>query len=106
MNHEFGSDVLKITPGHDTNHYAIGEFHRLYVINNIGRDAAFSENAFDFSGLDCFNASKKVWYTLVHQNLVIEVKDHSSHVLRIQRGGEVIEPPATTKWATYTKHQK
>src|SRR5699024_6703834 len=42
---EFGTGVVKVTPAHDFNDYAVGERHGLEVINILTLEAHINENA-------------------------------------------------------------
>lgn len=98
VDREFGTGALKITPGHDANDYELGKKHSLQIINIMNRDATLNENAGAFSGLDRFDARKKVWEQIEALGLAIKVEDHVSRVPRSQRGGEIIEPLVSTQW--------
>src|SRR5690625_2239613 len=58
---EFGTGVVKVTPAHDFNDYAVGERHDLELINILTLDARINENApAAYQGLDRFEARKKI----------------------------------------------
>ena len=48
---EFGSGVVKITPAHDFNDYAVGIRHKLPMINILNRNGTLNENAGAYAGL-------------------------------------------------------
>ena len=57
----FGTGVVKVTPAHDTNDYAVGQRHQLPIIGVLTLDAAINDNAPEkYRGLDRFVARKKV----------------------------------------------
>ena len=98
VDREFGTGVLKITPGHDHNDYEIGKRHQLSIINIMNKDGTINSNGGSFEGLDRFDARKKLWAAMDGKDLVIKVEDHVNRVPRTQRGGEVIEPLVSTQW--------
>ena len=47
---EFGTGVVKITPGHDPNDFEVGRRHGLQEINIMNDDATINENGAKFDG--------------------------------------------------------
>lgn len=96
---EFGTGVVKVTPAHDTNDYAVGQRHQLPIIGVLTLDAAINDNAPEkYRGLDRFDARKSVVADLEEQGLLVEVKKHKLMVPRCARTGQVIEPMLTDQW--------
>jgi len=95
---EFGTGALKITPGHDPHDYEIGQRHNLALINILNKDATLNENAGPYTGLDRFEARKKLWEDMRAQGLVIKEEPYMLNVPRSMRGGEIIEPLVSTQW--------
>ena len=95
----FGTGVVKVTPAHDTNDYAVGQRHKLPIIGVLTLDAAINDNAPEkYRGLDRFVARKAVVADLEAQGLLVEVKKHKLMVPRCARTGQVIEPMLTDQW--------
>jgi len=96
---EFGTGVVKVTPAHDTNDYAVGQRHKLPIIGVLTLDAAINDNAPEkYRGLDRFVARKQVVADLEAQGFLVEVKKHKLMVPRCTRTGQVIEPMLTDQW--------
>jgi valyl-tRNA synthetase len=96
---EFGTGVVKVTPAHDTNDYAVGQRHQLPIICVLTLDAAINDNAPEkYRGLDRFVARKAVVADLEAQGFLVEVKKHKLMVPRCTRTGQVIEPMLTDQW--------
>ncbi|MBF0416098.1 MAG: valine--tRNA ligase [Magnetococcales bacterium] len=96
---EFGSGCVKITPGHDFNDHAVGERHRLPVINIFAPDATLNDRApAAYRGLDRYEARKKVIADLEAQGLLEKVEPHELMVPRGDRSRAVIEPLLTDQW--------
>jgi valyl-tRNA synthetase len=95
---EFGTGALKITPGHDPNDYEIGHRHALAVISMLDKDARVNENGGPYSGLDRFDARKKLWADMQAAGLVIKEEPYTLNVPRSQRGGEIVEPMISEQW--------
>ncbi|WP_242102730.1 valine--tRNA ligase [Lysobacter sp. M2-1] len=99
VDREFGTGVVKVTPAHDFNDYAVGQRHRLPLINLFNDDATINDNAPErYRGLDRFEARKTVLADLEAQGLLVEARPHKLQVPRGDRTGQVIEPYLTDQW--------
>ncbi|VVE05420.1 valine--tRNA ligase [Pandoraea terrigena] len=96
---EFGTGVVKVTPAHDFNDYAVGQRHNLPQINILTLDAKINENAPEkYRGLDRFDARKQIVADLDALGLLESVKPHKLMVPRSDRTGTIIEPMLTDQW--------
>ncbi|KAJ0981727.1 hypothetical protein J5N97_009982 [Dioscorea zingiberensis] len=95
---EFGTGVLKISPGHDHNDYHLARKLGLPILNVMNKDGTLNEVAGLYSGLDRFEARKKLWSELEDTGLAVKKESHTQRVPRSQRGGEVIEPLISKQW--------
>ena len=99
VDREFGTGVVKVTPAHDFNDYAVGQRHGLPQISILTLDAKINEDApAVYQGLDRFAARKRIVADLESQGLLAEVKPHKLMVPRGDRTGVVIEPMLTDQW--------
>ncbi len=99
VDREFGTGVVKVTPAHDFNDYAVGQRHQLPLINIFTPDATINDNAPSrFSGLDRFEARRLVLEELAALGLLVEEKPHKLQVPRGDRTGQIIEPYLTDQW--------
>ena len=95
----FGTGVVKVTPAHDQNDYAVGQRHKLPMICVLTLDAKINAEApVAYQGLDRFVARKKVVADLEAGGFLVEVKKHKLMVPRCARTGQVIEPMLTDQW--------
>ncbi|MDI1272729.1 valine--tRNA ligase, partial [Polaromonas sp.] len=95
----FGTGVVKVTPAHDTNDYAVGQRHQLPIIGVLTLDATINDNAPEkFRGMDRFVARKAVVADLEAQGFLVDVKKHKLMVPRCARTGQLIEPMLTDQW--------
>ena len=95
----FGTGVVKVTPAHDPNDYAVGQRHKLAMICVLHLDATINSNApTKYQGLDRFVARKAVVADLEAAGHLVEVKKHKLMVPRCARTGQVIEPMLTDQW--------
>jgi valyl-tRNA synthetase len=96
---DFGTGVVKVTPAHDTNDYAVGQRHKLDMICVLNLDATINNNAPEkYRGLDRFVARKAVVADLEAAGALVEVRKHKLMVPRCARTGQVIEPMLTDQW--------
>ena len=96
---EFGTGCVKITPAHDFNDYAVGQRHKLELINILTLDAKINENApAAYQGMDRFAARNQIVADLDALGLLAEVKPHKLMVPRGDRTNVVIEPMLTDQW--------
>ncbi len=95
----FGTGVVKVTPAHDANDYAVGQRHGLPIIGVLNLDATINDNApAAYRGLDRFVARKRVVADLDAAGLLVETKKHRLTVPRCARTGQVVEPMLTDQW--------
>ncbi|MFY9263862.1 MAG: valine--tRNA ligase [Solirubrobacterales bacterium] len=95
---EFGTGVLKITPGHDPNDFEIGRRHGLDELTVIGFDGLMNEAAGEFAGLEVLDARERIVERLRELGALGEVKPHTHVVPHSQRSGARIEPLISLQW--------
>ncbi|HQN65100.1 MAG TPA: valine--tRNA ligase [Methylophilus sp.] len=96
---EFGTGVVKVTPAHDFNDYAVGQRHNLDMISVIDLQGYVNENApSQYQGLERFAARKQVVADLEAQGYLVKTEKHKLKVPRGDRTGVVIEPMLTDQW--------
>jgi valyl-tRNA synthetase len=99
VDREFGTGVVKVTPAHDFNDYAVGQRHHLPQISILTHDGTINQNApATYQGMERFEARKQIVADLDHLGLLAEVKPHKLVVPRGERTGVVIEPMLTDQW--------
>ncbi len=121
VDREFGTGCVKITPAHDFNDYAVGQRHKLPMINVLDKDAAIRTEAEVFnsdssvnteldatlpeaySGLDRYEARDLIVEAFREMELLEKIDDHALKVPRGDRSGLVIEPMLTDQWFVATQ---
>jgi len=99
VDREFGTGVVKVTPAHDANDYAVGQRHGLAVIGVLSLDATVNDSApAPYRGLDRFVARQRVVADLEALGLLVETKKHRLVVPRCARTGQIVEPMLTDQW--------
>ncbi|KAK7364716.1 hypothetical protein VNO80_13457 [Phaseolus coccineus] len=95
---DFGTGVLKISPGHDHDDYLLARKLGLPILNVMNKDGTLNDDTGLYSGLDRFEGRKKLWAELEETGLAVKKEPHTLRVPRSQRGGEVIEPLVSKQW--------
>ncbi|XP_062107605.1 valine--tRNA ligase, chloroplastic/mitochondrial 2 isoform X2 [Humulus lupulus] len=95
---DFGTGVLKISPGHDHNDYNLAKKLGLPILNVMNKDGTLNNVAGLYCGLDRFEARNQLWLDLEDTGLAVKKEPHTLRVPRSQRGGEVIEPLVSKQW--------
>jgi valyl-tRNA synthetase len=95
---EFGTGVVKITPGHDPNDFEVGKRHNLPIINIMNDDATINENGGEYAGLDRYEARKRIVEKLKDLGLLVKIEDYSHNVGTHDRCHATIEPLVKEQW--------
>ena len=98
VDREFGTGVVKVTPGHDPHDFQVGQRHKLPTIKVIGEHGSMTEAAGNYAGLERYEARARVVEDLEKQGFLVQVEDHSHNVGHCQRCQTVIEPLVSTQW--------
>src|SRR5512135_3381795 len=99
VDREFGTGVVKVTPAHDFNDYAVGQRHKLEMISILTLDAKINDHApAKYRGMDRFDARKKIVADLEAAGVFEKADKHKLIVPRGDRTGVVIEPMLTDQW--------
>ena len=95
---EFGTGVVKITPGHDPNDFEVGKRHDLPIINIMNDDATINENGGAYAGMERYAARKAIVEELDRMGLLVKVEDYSHNVGTHDRCKTTIEPLVKQQW--------
>ena len=95
---EFGTGVVKITPGHDPNDFEVGKRHGLPIVNIMNDDATINENGGKYAGLDRYEARKQILKELEQDGLLEKVEDYTHNVGTHDRCNTTIEPLVKEQW--------
>jgi valyl-tRNA synthetase len=99
VDREFGTGVVKVTPAHDFNDYAVGLRHKLPMIGILTLDARINDNAPEkYQGMDRFDARRAIVADLDTAGLLEKTEAHKLKVPRGDRTGVALEPMLTDQW--------
>ena len=100
---EFGTGIVKVTPAHDPNDFAVGQRHDLECITILDAQARINERGGKYAGMDRYVARKRVVEDLQALELVERIEDYSNNIGRSQRSGMAVEPRVSTQWFVKTQ---
>ena len=98
VDREFGTGVVKVTPAHDPNDFAMGERHRLPRVSVIDEDGRITEEGGPYAGMDRFEARKKILEDLEEEGQLVRVVQHPHKVGHCSRCRTIVEPLLSTQW--------
>ena len=112
---EFGTGVVKITPGHDFNDYELGKRHGLHLVDET-QCGTGTEKEFDpisilskavkiigiapekFHGMDRFDARAELLNDLKENDCLIKESEYESTLPYGDRSDQILEPLLTDQW--------
>ncbi len=98
VDREFGTGVVKVTPAHDANDFAVGQRHGLPAVVVIGPDGRMTPEAGEYAGLDRFAARKKIVERLEAEDRLVAAEPYEINLGTCQRSEDVIEPYLSEQW--------
>jgi len=100
---QFGTGVVKVTPGHDLADFEIGQRHHLKIINVIDQQGKLTKAAGKFAGLTVNQARKAVVTELQKKGEIVKIEKITHAVGHCQRCGTTTEPEVSQQWFVKTK---
>jgi valyl-tRNA synthetase len=100
---EFGTGVIKVTPGHDPVDFEIGRRHNLPIRTVIGFDGRMTEAAGKYAGLDRFETRKRIVADLQALGLIERIEPYRHAVGLCYRCKTVVEPLVSKQWYVNVK---
>src|SRR5690606_22090051 len=102
---EFGTGVVKITPAHDPNDFAVGRRHSLPMPVVMSPEGMMQEWADakgrvreELRGLDRLEARERIVRMLESEGLLVKVDPHEHAVRHCYRCDTVVEPRLSDQW--------
>ena len=95
---EFGTGVVKITPGHDPNDFEVGKRHDLPIVNVMNDDGTINENGGRYEGMTDLEARAAIVEQLKNEGLLVKIEDYSHNVGTHDRCGATIQPLVKQQW--------
>src|SRR5262245_5798147 len=89
---EFGTGVIKVTPGHDPVDFEIGKRHGLPIRTVIGFDGKMTALAGRYAGMDRFETRKKIVEDMQAMGLIDHIEPYRHAVGLCYRCKTVVQP--------------
>jgi valyl-tRNA synthetase len=100
---DFGTGVIKVTPGHDPVDFEIGRRHNLPIRTVIGFDGRMTAEAGKYAGMDRFEARAAIMEDLTRLGLIERVEPYRHAVGVCYRCKTVVEPLVSRQWYVNVK---
>ena len=100
---EFGTGVIKVTPGHDPVDFEIGRRHGLPIRTVIGFDGKMTAAAGKYAGMDRFEVRKKIVEDMQALGLIDRIEPYRHAVGLCYRCKTVVEPLVSRQWYVNVK---
>ncbi|MFA5480925.1 MAG: valine--tRNA ligase [Bacilli bacterium] len=95
---QFGTGVMKCTPAHDFNDFALSEKYGLEKPRCLNIDGSMNERAGKYQGLDRFACREKLVDEIKSQGLFVKVEKILHSVGHSERTDVVVEPFLSKQW--------
>ncbi|BED92079.1 MAG: valine--tRNA ligase [Candidatus Improbicoccus pseudotrichonymphae] len=95
---DYGTGVLKVTPGHSFEDFEIGIRHNFNVLTVINEDGTMNDNCKNYGGFDRFKVRELICEELNNSGFLQKKEKIVHNVGCCYRCGTVIEPMVSTQW--------
>ncbi|CCP88206.1 valine--tRNA ligase [Candidatus Phytoplasma solani] len=100
---QFGTGVVKVTPGHDANDFEVGQRHQLLSLLCMKEDGTMNELAQQYQGLNRFVCRQNLIHDLKQKQIITKIKNHLHQIGYSSISGAIIEPKLSLQWFLKTK---
>jgi len=100
---DFGTGVVKVTPGHDPVDFEIGRRHGLPIRTVIGFDGRMTALAGKYAGLDRFECRRRIVEDMKALGLIERIEPYRHAVGVCYRCKTVVEPLVSKQWYVQVK---
>jgi len=100
---KFGTGVVKVTPAHDPNDYAVWQRHQgqadqIDLLNILNPDGTINSNGGKYAGMKREVARKKIVEDLTHAGLLEKEEPYETQIGHSDRSKTPIEPYLSDQW--------
>ncbi|MFA7075364.1 MAG: valine--tRNA ligase [Candidatus Izemoplasmatales bacterium] len=95
---EFGTGIVKVTPAHDPNDFAVGKRHNLEMPLCMNEDGTMNQLAYKYEGMERFVCRKQLVEELKSLNLLVKIESIKHNVGHSERTNVVVEPRLSKQW--------
>ena len=93
-----GTGVVKVTPAHDQNDYAVGKRHDLDSIKVFDEKGILNSYCGEFEGLERLEARPIIVKALEEAGHIAKIEEHIHQVGHCYRCKNIVEPFISTQW--------
>ena len=94
---EFGTGVVKITPAHDANDFAVGQRHNLPQVDVMNDDGTMNALS-GYEGMDRFECRKAIVADLEKGGFLVKVEPYQNQVGHCYRCHTVVDSRLSKQW--------
>ena len=94
----FGTAVMKCTPAHDPNDFALAKKYNLAMPVCMNDDGTMNEMCHKYTGMDRFACREALVADFEAAGVVDHIEDHKHQVGHSQRSGVIAEPYLSKQW--------
>ena len=94
----FGTAVMKCTPAHDPNDFALAKKYKLPMPICMHPDGTMNEVAHKYAGMDRFDCRKALVADFEKDGVVDHIEQHMHQVGHSERTGVIVEPYLSKQW--------
>lgn len=94
----FGTAVMKCTPAHDPNDFALAKKYGLAMPICMNPDGTMNEMAHKYAGMDRFECRKALVEDFEKAGVVDHIEKHMHQVGHSERTGVIVEPYLSKQW--------
>lgn len=95
---DFGTAVMKCTPAHDPNDFALAKKYGLKMPICMNPDGTMNELAHKYEGMDRFECREALLKDFEAEGIVDHIEDHPHQVGHSERTGVIAEPYLSKQW--------
>ncbi|VAY87349.1 Valyl-tRNA synthetase [hydrothermal vent metagenome] len=95
---DFGTGIVKVTPAHDQNDYAVGKRHNLEFIKVFDEKGILNSYCGEFEGLERLEARPVIVKALQNAGHIVKIEEHTHQVGHCYRCKNIVEPFISEQW--------
>lgn len=95
---DFGTGVIKVTPGHDFTDYEIGKRHNLPILHVVNKEGRLTSLAGKYAGMKVDEAREAMIGELREKKILVKEEEYVHNVAVCERCKSTIEPLISEEW--------
>lgn len=104
VDYEFGTGLVKITPGHSQTDFLLHKKNNLKIINILNLDGSFNNKTGIYFGTPMYECRKKIYVLLRNLKIVIYEKKYNTLLSYSEKSNLLVEPLLSNQW--FLKYSK